>query len=118
MIYLATRQCAVAGLGQFSGRTRPIEPLLDTALKAAEITLATTDPKVHETFGYVRRIVGAQPLFGPAAKKKEPGKLSDLNPVLSKATKALENPVYVVLALLAVPVIAFALGRVSKRRRT
>jgi len=108
--------CRGVGLGQFAGRTRTLDPLLSTALTAAAAATASSDPGSRETWGYVRRILGAQAL-APKGKKTEPGKLSDLTPTLAKITWVAENPVYAALAPLMLLMGAFALGRVTKRRR-
>lgn len=114
MIYLATRPRQGLGLGQYGGRTRPLDPKIDTAFTIASAALSGNDPNAPQAFAYLRRIIGAPPLFKPSETK--PGQLGDLNPYLAKAAWAIENPIYTGLLVLGIPALAFFLGRMSVRR--
>lgn len=109
------RECellAVDGLGQTY--TRPIDPIIDLALTGAQQVLVRTDPKVPETFGYVRRIIAAPGLFPPAPSgpgKYPFAKLSDLNPYFQVAAVVRENPLVTLLGVAGVLAGIFFLGR-------
>lgn len=92
---------------------RPLDPTVDLALTAAGQGLAVAgDPGAPETAALIRRILVAQG-FGTQTTAS---KVSDLNPTLKFVATVRENPIVSVLGAVAIPVLAFMLGRSSARR--
>jgi hypothetical protein len=115
MLSIQTRQ-----LGQFAPTTQPgyIDPLVDAGLTAAGTALSTNDPGAPATFQLVRRIIVAPPFaslpsFGTTTPTQH--KLSDINPALQTIAWVKENQGLTALMILSVPVIAFLLGRSTRR---
>lgn len=97
---------------------RGLDPTVDIALTTASQILSRNDPGVGETEQLIRRIIMAPPApwsgripgAGPTVAK-----VSDINPFLRPIAYVSENPVTTVLGLVAVPLIAFLLGRATAR---
>jgi hypothetical protein len=94
--------------------------MVDIALTTAGQILSQNDPGALETVGLVRRIMVAPPPFWAGAvsaavkgKGKGIAKVSDVNPYLKVGAVLAENQTATVLGVLAIPVIAFLLGRAT-----
>lgn len=103
------------GLGQVA---KTIDPQIYLALKAAgEALRLQGDPGAPYTAELIKRNIEAPgfPTLTPGTPSSTTGRISDLNSSLQTLAIIRENPYPSIAAIVAIPVIAFLLGRASRR---
>lgn len=111
MLHLRTNALAL-------GQSSKIDPQVYFALRAAgEVLRANGDPNAPQTAELIRRNIEAPgfPSFG--TRKSSVGKVSSLNPVLEFVATVREHPYATIATVIAIPTVAFLLGRASNKKR-
>lgn len=95
----------------------PIDPKVYNELQIAGNALKLQgDPNALQTVELIKRNIEAPGFpFGGSPANPTSGNISDLNPSLQTIAVIRENPYPVMAAVIAIPLLAFLLGRASRR---
>jgi len=97
---------------------KTIDPQIYLELRAAgEALRLQGDPGAPTTVELIRRNIEAPgfPTLTPGTPSSTTGRISDLNSTLQTIAIIRENPYPTIAAVIAVPLIAYLLGRASRR---